>query len=103
MPILLQSTDINHKQNAAQINIPFLHKKSSRLLQDLKKFIMRNFGFGDFELLGKDDEILYKCTNIYELREAVKKAPIKSLKYHASKTIFQTGLLQEVNSFVLQQ
>ena len=92
MPILLQSTDINHKQNAAQINIPFLHKKSSRLLQDLKKFIMRNFGFGDFEILGKDDEILYKCTNIYELREAVKKAPIKSLKYHASKNHFSNWL-----------
>ena len=54
MPILLQSTNINHSKKADEINIQFLHKNSLTLLQDLKEFIMKNFGFGDFEFRRPD-------------------------------------------------
>ena len=92
MPILLQSTDINHKRKANEIKIQFLHKKSPTLLQDLKEFIMKNFGFGDFEFQNTNGKTNIICRNIYELREAVKKIPIKSLKYHASNNHFSNWL-----------
>ena len=92
MPILLQSTDINHKHKAKEIKIQFLHKKSPTLLQDLKEFIMKNFGFGNFEFQYIAGKNRISCSNIYELREAVKKVPIKSLKFHASNNHFSNWL-----------
>ena len=92
MPILLQSTDINHKYKAKEIKIQFLHKKSPTLLQDLKEFIMKNFGFGNFEFQYIAGKNRISCSNIYELREAVKKVPIKSLKFHASNNHFSNWL-----------
>ena len=92
MPILLQSTDINHQNKAKKINIQFIHKKSPTLLQDLKEFIMKNFGFGDFEFQTPKGDTITKCSNIYELRETVKTVSIKSLRYHASRNHFSNWL-----------
>ena len=48
MPVMLQSTDLANHTMAEAIGADFLHKNSSTLLQDLRDFIITNFGFGDF-------------------------------------------------------
>ena len=46
--LLLQSSQEDHAEFAEKANIGFLHKNSPRLLHELKDFLIKNFGFGDF-------------------------------------------------------
>ncbi len=92
MPILLQSTDLTHSEKAQDVNAHFLHKESPTLLQDLREFILKNFGFGNFEFQTPDGEILTECTTINELRETIKTAPAKALKFHAASNHFSNWL-----------
>ena len=39
MPVVLQSTNSEHKKQAKRINASFIHKNSTTLLQDLENFI----------------------------------------------------------------
>ncbi|MCB0315153.1 MAG: histidine kinase, partial [Calditrichaeota bacterium] len=48
IPILLQSNSLSKEQLAYQVNASFLLKNSLTLLNDLRKFMIDNFGFGDF-------------------------------------------------------
>ena len=48
MPIVLQSTNSDHKEAAINANATFIYKKSSSLIKELKNFIVNNLGFGDF-------------------------------------------------------
>lgn len=48
IPILLQSTHDINAELAKELRVNFIHKKSKTLLQDLRNFIVNNFGFGDF-------------------------------------------------------
>lgn len=92
MPILLQSTDLTHSEKAKEVNAHFLHKESPTLLQELREFILKNFGFGNFEFQTPDGKIVAECTNIYELRETIKTAPAKALKFHAASNHFSNWL-----------
>ena len=92
MPILLQSTDTGHKITIKNINASFLHKDSPKLLQNLRDYIIKNFGFGSFEFQTPGGNIIATCNSIYELKKTINFAPAKSLKYHANKNHFSNWL-----------
>src|SRR5262249_26355160 len=48
IPALLESSDPNNRLLAGTVGASFLHKRSTTLLQDVREFMLRNFGFGDF-------------------------------------------------------
>ncbi len=45
-PLLLQSEEAVHEEQAAALQVHFLNKNSPQLLHDLRTFILENYGFG---------------------------------------------------------
>lgn len=92
IPILLQSSDGSFREKANQIDAAFVHKNSPRLLQELRQFMLQNFGFGDFIFINNDGKEVFRATNLSQLEEALKRIPDESLVYHASRNHFSKWL-----------
>ncbi|MBT4318559.1 MAG: hypothetical protein HOD52_05695, partial [Candidatus Marinimicrobia bacterium] len=92
MPIILQSTNPHHNEDATAINASFIHKKSSSLLQELEDFIINNFGFGDFIFRNKRGKEISSASDLKSLKKSLNKIPDKTLEYHASKNHFSNWL-----------
>ncbi|MBT3635046.1 MAG: hypothetical protein HN729_06455 [Candidatus Marinimicrobia bacterium] len=92
MPIMLQSTDKKHETEARNLDAQFLNKTSATLMKDLKNFIVRNFGFGDFVFRLPDGNLVGISKDMYELEKSLEIVPEESLKYHAKKNHFSNWL-----------
>ena len=97
MPIMLQSTDNSNKKLAKKLGTDFLHKKSNTLLNDLRNFMLINFGFGDFIFRGAEGNELIKATNIEDLIEGIKIVPIESIIFHGKSNHFSNWLAARSN------
>ena len=92
IPILLQSSDASFRERAYQIGASFMHKNSPRLLQELREFMLQNFGFGDFVFVNNSGQEVFRAANLSQLEEALIKIPDESLVYHASRNHFSKWL-----------
>ncbi len=92
MPIMLQSSEEKHASEAKKIHAHFLHKQSLTLLQDLREFILDNFGFGDFVFRLSDGRPIAKASNLSDLKNKLEIIPAESLIYHASSNHFSNWL-----------
>ena len=92
IPILLQSSDASFREKAYQIGASFMHKYSPRLLQELREFMLQNFGFGDFVFMNNEAHEVFRASNLSQLEEALKLIPDESLVYHASRNHFSKWL-----------
>jgi CheY-like chemotaxis protein len=92
MPIMLQSSAAEHAVEAEKIHTRFLHKQSITLLQELREFILENFGFGDFVFRLKNGKQIARAENLEELVSKLKIIPEESLVYHASSNHFSNWL-----------
>lgn len=92
IPILLQSSDAGFRERAYQIGASFMHKNSPRLLQELREFMLQNFGFGDFVFVNNDGKEVFRAADLSQLEEALIKIPDESLVYHASRNHFSKWL-----------
>ena len=91
MPIILQSTNPHHNEDAKAINASFIHKKTSSLLQELEDFIVNNFGFGDFIFRNNRGKEISRASDLKSLKNHLIKFQIKHLNFTLQKIIFQTG------------
>ncbi|MFQ6677834.1 MAG: PEP/pyruvate-binding domain-containing protein [Fidelibacterota bacterium] len=92
IPILLQSTHQFNAELAKELHVNFIHKKSKTLMQDLRKFIIDNFGFGDFIFKTPSGKVIDRVTNLEGLKNAIKTIPKKSIEYHAGSNHFSNWL-----------
>ena len=92
IPILLQSTDENNRKIVDNISADFLHKNSPTLLNDLRQYMIENFGFGDFIFRLNKNKEFKTATNIKELIALIRTVPEESLYYHAKKHHFSNWL-----------
>ena len=92
MPVMLQSTDESNSSMAEAIGADFLHKHSNTLLQELRNFIILNFGFGDFIFQLQDGQEVFKATNIDELINGIEEVPIESILFHGRSNHFSNWL-----------
>ena len=92
IPILLQSTDLENKNILKKISADFLHKSSPTLLNDLRKYMIKNFGFGDFIFLLPNNKEIARATNLDELKNAILTVPKESLLLHAKSHHFSNWL-----------
>ncbi len=91
-PILLQSSEINNKAKAAALNVHFLHKNSKRLLHDLRKFILKNLGFGDFVFRYEDGTEIDRVKTVEDFEKILAVIPDESLFYHSTQNDFSAWL-----------
>jgi CheY-like chemotaxis protein len=103
IPILLQSAQEEHISVADEFDIGFLHKNSPRLLSDLKKFLVKNFGFGDFIFRMLDGSEIGRATNLKSLEEQLTIAPDESILFHAEKNHFSNWLKARTEFWLARQ
>lgn len=82
IPILLQSGNLDFKEKANEVGVSFLYKESPRLLHDLRKFMLNNFGFGDFVFQMEDGTEVARANNLKSLEEKIRTIPDESLLHH---------------------
>ena len=71
---------------ANELNAGFLHKHSKNLSNDLKDYILRNFGFGEFVF--RDPETLVEycvAANLRDLQQLIMTVPDNILIYHTQR------------------
>ncbi|MBT6019180.1 histidine kinase [bacterium] len=97
MPIMLQSTDNSNRKLAKELGTDFLHKESNTLLNDLRNFMLINFGFGDFIFKDNQGNGLLKATNIEDLIEGIKTVPIATIILHGKSNHFSNWVAARSN------
>jgi len=92
MPVIIQSSNIEYKQKAYDVNADFLYKHSKTLLRDLRKFMLGNFGFGDFVFRDKMNNEITKAKDIQSLSKKLKNLSDESLVFHSKYNHFSNWL-----------
>lgn len=88
LPVMLQSSDENNREQSEKLQSFFVNKKSDSLPQDLRTFMMEYMGFGCFTFRTPDDQIVGMADTLFELREELEKIPLESFIYHAQNDHF---------------
>jgi len=92
LPIMMQSSNENNREESENLRTFFVNKNSNALLQDLRTFMMEFMGFGCFTFRMPDDSIVGMADTLFELREELEKIPLESFIYHAQNDHFSGWL-----------
>jgi hypothetical protein len=92
IPALLQSSEISNKIRANKEDIGFLHKDSKTLLKDLRRFILKNLGFGDFIFRLSETDEISSAHSMHEFEKHLHTVPAESLIYHGARNHFSAWL-----------
>jgi len=86
IPFLLQSSDLSNEVFAREQSAGFLHKHSKNLSKDLKDYILRNFGFGEFVFRDPETQSPYcVAANLRDLQQMIMTVPDHILIYHTQR------------------
>ena len=88
VPIMLQSSLPKNRALAHAVGASFLLKDSPVLLQELRQFMMDNFGFGDFVFRMADGTEVDRASDLKALEEKLYTVPAESLAYHGERNHF---------------
>jgi hypothetical protein len=91
--ILLQSAEASARGPSDRLRAAFLDKNSPTLLEQLRRYITDNYGFGQFVFRLPDGKEVGKAADLRELLPRLEKAPDESLEYHARRHHFSRWLL----------
>ncbi len=92
IPVVIQSSNLESAQKAKAVNADFLYKHSQTLLKDLRKFMLGNFGFGDFIFRDLNGEELANASDIPTLHSILHTLPQESLLFHSKLNHFSNWL-----------
>ncbi len=93
MPVLLQSSNSAYAQSAQSIGASFINKNSSDLSRQIRGFIQRYFGFGDFVFSDESGNEIARAGDLQSMLKVLKTVPASSIVYHASRNHFSKWLL----------
>ncbi|MBN1599935.1 MAG: phosphoenolpyruvate synthase [Bacteroidales bacterium] len=86
IPFLLQSSDTTNRKYADELEVGFIHKYSKNLSNELRDFILKNFGFGEFLFRDPETrEVKFVAQNLKALQELILSVPDDILKYHTER------------------
>lgn len=92
VPVVLHSGRPENEEPAHAVGAHFLLKGSPTLLGDLRKFMLENFGFGDFVFRMPDGTEVARASDLKSLEEVVREVPGESLLRHARRNHFSMWL-----------
>ncbi len=92
IPILLQSSRPESEALAREVGAEFLLKGSPTLLNDLRRFMVDNFAFGDFVFQLPDGTPLGRAKDMKSLLAMLRTVPSESITYHAERNHFSRWL-----------
>lgn len=89
VPFIMESSDSNNRIYAKELHASFIDKNSKSYPQDLRKKIMRRFGFGDFIILDPHSKKeIMRIRTLKDLQQKIHQIPDDSLIYHLSRNHF---------------
>jgi len=89
IPFIMESAEASNEKYAKELRASFIYKNSKTYPQDLKKKIMRHFGFGDFVILNPETkEEIMRIKDLKDLQKKIFDIPDDSLIYHLSRNHF---------------
>lgn len=88
MPVLVQSSAEELAERAQRLGASFVNKRSPRLLEELRGFMQRNLGFGDFVFLLPDGTEVGRAADLPSMIGALEEVPAESVSYHATRNHF---------------
>lgn len=91
--MILQSSDKENQERAAALGVDFFHKTSSQMLMDLRNFILRRLGFGEFIFLTPKGEEIARAEKPLDFEKILPSIPESSLLYHARRNDFSSWLI----------
>lgn len=92
LPILLQSNVKGNEKHATELGASFIYKRSSTLLDDLRKFMNEQFSFGDFVFRLPNGEEVARASNLSQLADRLEDVPEESIAYHSARNHFSSWL-----------
>ncbi len=92
VPILLQSSRPENDAKARAVGADFLVKGSATLLTDLRRFMLENFGFGDFIFRTPDLGEVGRAHDMKSLERLLKAVPASSVAFHGERNHFSKWL-----------
>ena len=90
--VLLQSQKLENRAVAEDIGASFIQKNSPVLLHELKRFMVRHFGFGDFVFRLQDGTVVGRARDLRALEEQLYKVTDESVVFHGERNHFSTWL-----------
>lgn len=92
IPILLQSSEQSNEGKAKELGFSFLLKQSPVFLHELRDFMIKYFGFGDFIFRTPDGTEVGRASDLISLEQTLKRIPVESIKYHGERNEFSNWL-----------
>ncbi|MDD1756598.1 MAG: hypothetical protein LUQ39_07170, partial [Methanomassiliicoccales archaeon] len=92
VPVILQSSRPESEALAREVGAEFLLKGSPTLLEDLRRFMVDNFFFGDFVFQLPDGTPVGRAKDLKSLLEMLRSVPTESITYHADRNHFSRWL-----------
>lgn len=101
--ILLQSNNARMQKEAENLGVSFVLKDSPTLLQEVRKFTVENFGFGDFIFRSQSGVEVGRAYDLRSLEEQLALVPEESIKYHAERNHFSNWLKARTEFWLAHQ
>lgn len=92
LPVLLLTAESDAAARAEALGVGFVAKSSSKMRGKLDGFLSLALGFGDFVFRTADGVEVDRARNVYEMEQALERAPAASISYHAGHHHFSTWL-----------
>lgn len=92
LPIVIQSSDVEHSSKAYDLKATFIDKNSESLSMEFRSFIMHYLGFGNFIYKNQDGAQIAMAKTLKEFEQHLRTIPDESLLYHAKKNHFSLWL-----------
>jgi len=92
IPLLLTSSELSNAPRAAEIPAKFLNKNSPGLHAELRSFLVRHLGFGDFVFRTPDGREIARVSNMRSLEKILPSIPAESFYFHWSRNDFSRWL-----------
>ncbi|MFO8051112.1 MAG: PEP/pyruvate-binding domain-containing protein [Thermoplasmatota archaeon] len=99
LPIVLQSSKMEHKDKVEAMGLSFINKNSDSMLHDLRDFFNKDLGFGPFCFRTKDGTEVGRANDLDQFTELLEKVPAESIDLHGRANEFSKWLIarQEVD------
>lgn len=88
VPVMLQSSRADNQPLARSVGASFLVKGSPTLLQQLRRFMIEQLGFGDFVFRMPDGREVGRAHDLRDLEVQLETLPVESVAYHAERNHF---------------
>ncbi len=103
LPVLVQSSREDLRDEVDALDAAFANKNSRTLLQEVREFMLTNFGFGEFIFRMPDGTEVDRARTIRQLRQRLHTIPDDSLLFHASRDHFSNWLLARTRFRLAQE